>query len=101
MPFGLSNAPSTFMSHDSDFTSFPGEVCVYFDNILIFSKTQEERILHLTRMQESLRKEKLFVNLNCAFLVPAVHFLGFIVSRNGGQLTLTKLRPSETALRLV
>jgi len=54
-------------------------------DILIFSRTQKEHILYFTHVLESrLRKEKLFVNVKkCAFLVAAVHFLGFIVSRDG------------------
>ena len=53
---------------------------VYFDNILIFSRTPEEHIFHLTRMLESLCKEIISQLEECAFLVPAVHFLWFIVS---------------------
>jgi len=68
-------------------------VTVYFDDILIFSRNQEKYILHLTRVLESLCKEKLFVNLKkCAFPVPAIHFLGFIVTRDGVAVDPDKVK---------
>jgi len=54
---------------------------VYFDNILIYSKTKEEPLNHLIRVYNTLRKESLFVNVNkCSFFADQVVFLGFIMS---------------------
>jgi len=59
-------------------------VVVYFDNILIFSHTLEDHLLHLTRLLETLLKEKLYINLKkCEFMSTSFHFLGFIVSNEG------------------
>jgi hypothetical protein len=70
MPFGLINAPSTFMRLMNEvLSSFIGKfVMVYFDDILIYSKSLDEHIKHLRVVFGTLHEARLLANLEkCIF----------------------------------
>jgi hypothetical protein len=56
-------------------------VVVYFDDILIYSKTLDEHVQHIRCVLAVLREKKLYANLEkCTFCTDKVVFLGFVVS---------------------
>jgi hypothetical protein len=86
MPFGLKNAPATFMRlMDNVLIPFTNSfVLVYLDEILIFSIMWEEHMRHIQQVLSTLRQHKLYANLEkCSFGMNKVQYLGYIVDEHG------------------
>ena len=61
---------------------------VYFDDILMYSKSKDEHIGHLREVLIVLKEKKLYVNMKkCIFLSRKLLFSSFIVSSNGDLST--------------
>ncbi|TIA92768.1 hypothetical protein E3P96_04171, partial [Wallemia ichthyophaga] len=85
MPFGLCNAPSSFQYlMNSIFQEYLDDfVVVYLDDIMIYSRTEEDHLRHLKVVFDKLRDNKLYAKLKkCEFLKDSVEYLGHIVGNN-------------------
>nr|KYP52749.1 Retrovirus-related Pol polyprotein from transposon 17.6 [Cajanus cajan] len=68
-------------------------VVVYFDDILIYSKSLSDHVNHLRQLLLVLRENHLFANVDkCTFCVDNVIFLGFVVSINGEHVEPEKIK---------
>jgi hypothetical protein len=86
MFFGLTNAPATFMwLMNSVFMEYLDKfIVVYIDDILIYSKTEEEHAEHLRLSLTKLREHRLYAKFSkCEFWLQELIFLGHVVSTNG------------------
>ena len=86
MPFGLINAPSTFMRLINEALKILlGKfLIVYLDEILIFSKSKEENLEHIRQVLYKLKEEHLLINLKkCSFMQEEIVYLGFMILVDG------------------
>jgi hypothetical protein len=65
MPFGIFIAPTTLMGVMNDiFRQLIDDfLIVYLDDILIFSENWEDNVMHVRKVLDVLRKEKLFLKM--------------------------------------
>jgi hypothetical protein len=95
MSFGLTNAPANFMYlMNKVFMEYLDKfVVVFIDNILIFSKNEEEHDEHLHLVLQKLRENQLYAKLNkCEFWLKEVSFLGHIISEGGISVDPSKVK---------
>lgn len=66
MPFGLANAPATFQSYINRALSDLLDTCcvVYLDDILIYSRSEEEHVHHVRMVLDRLQKYHLYCKLS-------------------------------------
>lgn len=86
MPFGLKNAPSTFQRvMDNVLKEFLYKFCfVYMDDVVIFSKSLHDHLVHLKMIFNKFREYNLKVQLDKSeFLRKEVSFLGHVITPEG------------------
>ncbi|KAA3483788.1 DNA/RNA polymerases superfamily protein [Gossypium australe] len=86
MPFGLTNAPTVFIDMmNRVFQPYLDRFMVVFiDDILVYSRTEEEHDLHLRVVLQILREKQLYAKFSkCEFWLREVIFLGHVVSAEG------------------
>jgi hypothetical protein len=86
MSFGLTNAPTYFMYlMNKVFMEYLDKfIVVFIDDILIFSKTEEEHEKHLRLVLEKFRSNQLCAKFSkCEFWLTKVTFLGHVISAGG------------------
>ncbi|GJU16294.1 putative reverse transcriptase domain-containing protein [Tanacetum coccineum] len=101
MPFGLTNAPVVFMD-------LMNRVCkpyldkfiiVFIDDILVYSKDEEEHGKHLNIILELLKKERLYAKFSkCDFWLDLVQFLGHVIDSNGVHVDPAKIEAIRIGL---
>ena len=94
VPFGVTNAPAVFMDYmNRIFRHFLDKfVVVFIEDILIYSRTQEEHAEHLRLVLGVLREKQLYAKLSkCKFWMGEVQFLGHVLSAQGIAVDPTKV----------
>jgi hypothetical protein len=86
VPFGLTNAPATFIClMNNVLRKFLDRfVLVFIDDILIYSKNIKEHEKHLILVLQVLREHQLYAKFRkCDFFQKQVHYLGHVISKEG------------------
>jgi hypothetical protein len=86
MSFGLSNAPAYFMYlMNKVFMEYLDKfIMVFIDDILVYSRSEEEHGEHLCLVLQKLQDQKLYAKLSkCEFWLKRVAFLGHIFMKLG------------------
>lgn len=86
LPFGLKTSPAIFQRILSNIIrkyKLAGFVVNFIDDIMIFSKTFAEHIIHLTRLLEAILKEGFRLKFSkCTFANNHAKYLGHIIQNN-------------------
>ncbi|XP_059068640.1 uncharacterized protein LOC131859116 [Cryptomeria japonica] len=95
LPFRLTNAPAAFMNlmnsvfHDC----LDKFILVFLDNILIYSKNEEEHMQQLRFVVQRLQENQLYAKLSkCTFFQKEVQYLGHIISAKGIAVDPAKIK---------
>jgi hypothetical protein len=84
MSFGLTNAPAyfTYMMNKVFMEYLDKFIMVFIDDILVYSRNEEEHESHICLVLQKLRDHKLYPKLSkCEFWLKPVAFLGDVISK--------------------
>ena len=89
MPFGLTNAPTTFQSCMNHIFNkkLRKYLLVFFDDLLIYSKTWVDDLKHLDQILSIMEEQSLYAKESkCEFGMIEVFYLGHIIIEKGVQV---------------
>ncbi|GKB97903.1 transposon ty3-G gag-pol polyprotein [Tanacetum coccineum] len=94
MPFGLTNAPATFQSLMNDLfrPHLRKFVLVFFDDILVYSRTLDDHLQHLSTVLKILATISFSKITKCCFGVSKVNYLGHVISSSGVAVDHSKVQ---------
>jgi hypothetical protein len=95
MSFGLTNAPAhfTYLMNSVFMPELDKFVVVFIDDILIYSKNEEEHAQHLRIVLTRLREHQLYAKFSkCAFWLEEIQFLGHVLSARGIAVDPSKVK---------
>jgi hypothetical protein len=95
MPFGLTNTLAAFQHFMNDIfrDMLDTKVVIYLDDILIFSKNQEDHEKDIKEVLRKLAANQLFCKLSkCSFHVDTVDYLGLVISPRGISMEEKKVQ---------
>jgi hypothetical protein len=99
LSFELTYAPATFQGMmNRIFHKYLSKfVLVYPDNILVFSKNEEEHVAHMSKVLKILREHQLYEKLSkCHSAKDELHNLGHVVGKDGVKVDPAKI---ETVMK--
>ncbi|KAK3509407.1 hypothetical protein QTP70_033974, partial [Hemibagrus guttatus] len=107
MPFSLTNAPAVFQALINEvFQDLLGKgVIAYIDDILVYSTSMEEHVRQVWEVLVRLQQHHFYVKLEkCEFHRSVVTFLGYVISHQGVEMDMVKVRavtewPPPTTVR--
>jgi len=95
MFFGMTNSPATFQTIMNDIFQdliVEGIMVVYLDNILIFTRTEEEHVKAIRWVLQVLQENKLFFRLEkYKFCKERIEYLGLVILENEVSMDLVKV----------
>jgi len=95
MFFGMTNSLATFQTMINDIFHdliVEGIMVVYLDNILIFTRMEEEYAKAIQWVLQVLQENKLFLHLEkCEFCKEQIKYLGLVISENEVSMDLVKV----------
>jgi hypothetical protein len=95
MSFGLTNAPAhfTYLMNSVFMPELDKFVVVFIDDILIYSKNEEEHAQHLRIVLTRLREHQLYAQFSkCAFWLEEIQFLGHVLFAKGIAVDPSKVQ---------
>ena len=95
MPEGLTNAPASFQAMMNEILReyLDQGVVVYLDNILIYSRNEEEHEVLVKKVLQILMDNDLAGNIDkCHFHTKELNFLGYIISPEGVKMANDRVR---------